>query len=435
MKKRLLSAVCVAVLFSCLFTVPSFAYFNRGAVTMQLGQTSVSVAEGKSVSVSVTVNPISEQQLPGCGMAECPQSCGNTGCLNEYGECTCGGTTYQTYYSSVKAVSGNSSVASASYANGTLTIRGVSAGTTNITVTGSMRQYTDASQTISVTVTSSGSGTSGASGGTQKTPAGGQSGAEDPDAAVVTQVPDDTQQEDSSGDGTDGSDGQTDRNGETGEEDGANGAAGSDSEVLTTKRGVYEIVTLGPDTDVKAHLQAAADNQRFVTFQKKQGENVEYSWTFDGKKLKEAGDLDGKAENLSLDLDISGEIPQEYRQQLNGTALYLRFDHEGELPAEAEMYVQVSSAFDDGESLKLYRCGGEDEAAEPAAEDITVENGYVTFGIDHCSSYILTDGDLSQQSGSFTAVILIIIAAVAAAAVVLFLLFRRKKQGQDKIFR
>ena len=82
MKKRLLSAVCVAVLFSCLFTVPSFAYFNRGAVTMQLGQTSVSVAEGKSVSVSVTVNPISEQQLPGCGMAECPQSCGNTGCLN-----------------------------------------------------------------------------------------------------------------------------------------------------------------------------------------------------------------------------------------------------------------------------------------------------------------------------------------------------------------
>ena len=95
------------------------------------------------------------------------------------------------------------------------------------------------------------------------------------------------------------------------------------------------------------------------------------------------------------------------------------------------MYVQVSSAFDDGESLKLYRCGGEDEAAEPAAEDITVENGYVTFGIDHCSSYILTDGDLSQQSGSFTAVILIIIAAVAAAAVVLF--FCSAGRSRDRI--
>ncbi len=423
MKKRLLSAVCVAVLFSCLFTVPSFAYFNRGTVTMQLGQTSVSVAEGRSVSVSVTVNPISEQQLPGCGMAECPQSCGNTGCLNEYGECTCGGTTYQTYYSSVKAVSGNSSVASASYANGTLTIRGVSAGTTNITVTGSMRQYTDASQTISVTVTSSGSGTSG---GTQETPSGSASGSgsseKDPDAAVVTQVTDDASQEDGTGDEAEG---QTDENGGTDEE---NGVSGSDSEVLTTKRGVYEIVTLGPDTDVKAHLQAAADNQRFVTFQKKQGENVEYSWTFDGKELKEAEDLD-------LNLDISDEIPQEYRQQLDGTAaLYLRFDHEGELPAEAEMYVQVSSVFDDGESLKLYRCGGEDGAAEPAAEDITVENGYVTFNIDHCSSYILTDGDLLQQSGSFNAVILIIIAAAVVVAVGLFLLFRRKKQGQDKIF-
>ena len=427
MKKRLLSAVCVAVLFSCLFTVPSFAYFNRGTVTMQLGQTSVSVAEGRSVSVSVTVNPISEQQLPGCDMAECPQSCGNTGCLNEYGECTCGGTTYQTYYSSVKAVSGNPSVASASYANGTLTIRGVSAGTTNITVTGSMRQYTDASQTISVTVTSdgsSGSKTSGTSGGVQKTPSGSRSSAKDPDAAVVTQVTDDTPQGDGTGDGADG---QTDGNGETGEENGTNGADGSGSEVLSTKRGVYEIVTLGPDTDVKAHLQAAADNQRFVTFQKKQGANVEYSWTFDGKELKEAEDLD-------LNLDISDEMPQEYRQQLSGAALYLSFDHEGKLPAEAEMYVQVSSAFDDGESLKLYRCGGEDGTAEPAAEDITVENGYVTFNIDHCSSYILTDGDLSQPSGSFTGVILMIIAAAVVVAVVLFLLFRRKKQGQDKIF-
>lgn len=420
MKKKIIPVVCIVLLLECIMTVPSFAYFNRGAVSMQLGQTSVSVQEGKSVSVSVTVNPISEQQLPGCGMPECPQSCGNTGCLNEYGECTCGGTTYQIYYSDVKAVSGNSSVASASYANGTLTIRGVSAGTTNITVTGSMRQYTDTSQTISVTVTSSGSKTSG---GTKETPSGGapgsESGAKDPDTAVVTQVTDDTPQEDGTGDGTEG---QTDENGET---DGKTGVSGSDSEVLTTKRGVYEIVTLGPDTDVKAHLQAAADNRRFVTFQKKQGANVEYSWTFDGKELKAAEDLD-------LNLDISDEIPQEYRQQLSGTAaLYLRFDHEGELPAEAEMYVKVSSAFDDGESLKLYRCGGE----EGTAEDITVENGYVTFNIDHCSSYILTDGELSQQSGSFTAVILIIIAAAAvAAAVVLFLLFRRKKQGQDKIF-
>ena len=240
----------------------------------------------------------------------------------------------------------------------------------------------------------------------------------------MTQVTDDTPQGDGTGDGADG---QTDGNGETGEENGTNGADGSGSEVLSTKRGVYEIVTLGPDTDVKAHLQAAADNQRFVTFQKKQGANVEYSWTFDGKELKEAEDLD-------LNLDISDEMPQEYRQQLSGAALYLSFDHEGKLPAEAEMYVQVSSAFDDGESLKLYRCGGEDGTAEPAAEDITVENGYVTFNIDHCSSYILTDGDLSQPSGSFTGVILMIIAAAVVVAVVLFLLFRRKKQGQDKIF-
>ena len=108
-RKKLLALLCAAALMQCLFTVPSFAYFNRGTVSMQLGQSSINLAAGKSASVSVTIDPIKEQQLPGCGMAECPQSCGNTGCLNEYGECTCGGTSYQTYYSGVKAVSGNSS--------------------------------------------------------------------------------------------------------------------------------------------------------------------------------------------------------------------------------------------------------------------------------------------------------------------------------------
>ena len=63
MKKRLLSAVCVAVLFSCLFTVPSFAYFNRGTVTMQLGRRASAWRKAEVCLSSVTVNPISEQQL------------------------------------------------------------------------------------------------------------------------------------------------------------------------------------------------------------------------------------------------------------------------------------------------------------------------------------------------------------------------------------
>lgn len=417
-KKKIIPVICIALLLQCIVTVPSFAYFNRGTVSMQLGQTNVSIPEGKSVSVSVTVDPIKEQQLPGCGMAECPQSCGNTGCLNEYGECTCGGTAYQTYYSSVKAVSGNSSVASASYANGTLTIRGVAAGKTNITVTGSMRQYTDCSRTVSVTVTSSGSP------GKAEQPAKGgtaAAGGDDPDGAVISDVKvsdeDELQGYGSDGSGDEGGAG----------EGGAEGAQpGEDSEILTTKRGTYEIVTLKTDTDVKAHLQAAADNQRFVTFQEKQGDNVNYSWTFDGRKIEAAEDID-------LSLDISEELPENYRAKIGGAnGLYLQFAHDGSLPAEAEMYVKVSSVFEDGRSLKLYLCSGDGATLE--AEDIAVENGYVTFDVDHCSSYVLTDGELSEGGSPVPVPLIVLIAAAAViiAAAVLLLIRRRKNAG--KIF-
>ena len=157
------------------------------------------------------------------------------GCLNEYGECTCGGTTYQTYYSSVKAVSGNSlrSLRLLRQRNADNTRRfgrhdkyhcyGKHAAVYRC-------QPDDLRDGHFLRLRNVRRIRRNAENAGRR-----QSGAEDPDAAVVTQVPDDTQQEDSSGDGTDGSDGQTDRNGETGEEDGANGAAVSDSEVLDDK--------------------------------------------------------------------------------------------------------------------------------------------------------------------------------------------------------
>ena len=139
-KMRFLALICAAISGAVSAGRAVFCVFQPGNGPRSC-QLAVSVAAGRSVSVSAAVDP-EEQQLPGCGMPECPQSCGNTVCLNEYGECTCGGTTYQTYYSDVKAVSGNSSVATVSYGGRNATRRGVSAGKTTVTVTGSMRQYT-----------------------------------------------------------------------------------------------------------------------------------------------------------------------------------------------------------------------------------------------------------------------------------------------------
>lgn len=287
-----------------------------------------------------------------------------------------------------------------------LTIKGMSAGKTTITVTGSMRQYISSTKTISVTVT-----TDSAGGGTQaqkKTKDSGGADGERQDGAKVTSV-DPTGDDAISGEDISGN--------SSAEQD---SSAADGSKVMETKRGVYEMVPLDENTDVKSYLQAALDHQRFVTFQQKTGENVEYSWTFDGTKLTEAEDID-------LSVDITTEIPEKIRKQIGGEdALFFDFSHEGNLPAEAEFYAGVSSVFRDGDVLTLYQWG-EDGNLEPAAEDISVENGYVTFSLDHCSSYVLTGASPAKGSintaaaAGIGAAVLIILAAGA--------LIIRKKRG------
>lgn len=116
--------------------------------------TKMAVALGMAFFLGATS---SSTQLPGCGMAECPQICGEKDCLNAKGECTCGGTTYDTYYADVSASSSDSSVAAATYSGGTLKIKAVGRGTVKITVTGSLRQHSDGKASLSVTVSSSSS--------------------------------------------------------------------------------------------------------------------------------------------------------------------------------------------------------------------------------------------------------------------------------------
>lgn len=146
--------ILAAVLIWVQCSVPAQAYFERGNVTVSVGKQSVTLEQGNSESVSVTLSPGSDRQLPGCGMAECPQSCGEKECLDENGECVCNGKTYKTYYAYASAASSNTSVATASYDNGVVTVKGVSAGTATITITASLRQYTSTSASIQVTVKS-----------------------------------------------------------------------------------------------------------------------------------------------------------------------------------------------------------------------------------------------------------------------------------------
>lgn len=150
--KRCLLLALVMAITGVMTCADSFAYFQRGSVNVYAGRGSVSVTQGSSASVSISFSPSSSRQLPGCGMAECPQICGEKDCLDANGECKCAGTVYQTYYPTASVSSSNTSVATASYSGGALYINGISPGSATITVRASLRQFSSTSTSINVTV-------------------------------------------------------------------------------------------------------------------------------------------------------------------------------------------------------------------------------------------------------------------------------------------
>ena len=118
-------------------------------MSVALGTTGVEVQAGATASVTVAITPASDDQTEGCGMPKCPQGCSDA-CADENGQCRCSGPDYKTYYSTAVASSSNASVAVATYSGGALTVYGKSEGEATITVRASLRQFTDAEDTLKV---------------------------------------------------------------------------------------------------------------------------------------------------------------------------------------------------------------------------------------------------------------------------------------------
>lgn len=151
-RKALCCAVSAAMALS-VTAVSSFAYIDRGDVEIG-GSDSYTLKVGETAELSVT--PYEEDHYPGCGMAECPEICGEKNCIvevNGHTECVCNGTDLVTYNAEVTAESSDSEVADVSYdGSGSVVITAKAAGEAEISVTAKFREYNDASKTVSVTV-------------------------------------------------------------------------------------------------------------------------------------------------------------------------------------------------------------------------------------------------------------------------------------------
>ena len=162
MKKslRFTGIVSAVMLLAGTFAVPSFAFIERGDVKID-GESSYTLEVGGKAELSIT--PYMEEHLPGCGMSDCPSSCGEKGCITigptGQQECTCGGTEYKPYEATVNADSSNDSVAEAKYDEaGNVVITAKGAGTAEVNITAEFREYNSAEKTVKVTVKGSDSG-------------------------------------------------------------------------------------------------------------------------------------------------------------------------------------------------------------------------------------------------------------------------------------
>lgn len=418
LKRKLCLVLAAGMVWVTAAAVPSFAYFNRGSVMLSLGQSKVTLAAGASASVSVSIDPIREDQLPGCGMAECPQACGNTGCLNENGECTCAGTEYKTYTSSVSVSSSAPSVASVSYSGGSLTVKGISPGSAVITVTGSMRQYTDASVTLNVSVTGGSAGSSPA-----EIPGGKTAPRQEPaEGLQVTEIGTNTAVEPDA-QGSSGTAVQPPENFE------------NMGELRNTKKGLYRIVELSDSTDTAACFAKAAEEKSHLMLQKKKGNNVAWSWTFDAQSADPA-----LTAAFSPDLVLSSQMPESAGSLSGGSSVCtVKFQGGGRLPGPAQLYLNVSEYFPEHAQISLYTAApaAGETAYVKSDQTLAAENGYVSFTIEEAADCILTEGKLLKAESSWSAAGSIPwlpagIGALAAAAAGAGCFYFRKKQKDNR---
>lgn len=401
-------AIVIAGTITC---TDSFAYFHRGNVNVSVGRGSVSLTQGGSASVSVSFSPSSSRQLPGCGMAECPQICGEKDCLDSNGECTSNGKTYKTYYPSASVSSSNTSVATASYGGGAVYINAISPGSATITITASLRQFSSTSKSISVTVSPKATQATQAAKATQAK--NGQAAAKPVDKAAASKK-NSKESESTSRETTDQSE---------------------ESRTMDSDRGKIKFIQIPEGKTGKDALEEIKGSKDYVDFQKKdEADTILYAWEFIGTDVNDARDMD-------LNLSFSTKAFEGCSYGTEKDSLYIKRGDAEALPGEASTSMMVSDWFSGKDPLYLYSFDGE-EGVSLLEEDLVLENGYVTshamFGA--ADKYILSTEKWSvekteaEAEGGMSPWIPIGIGVVIVAALAVIAVVRKRtlKLKEDK---
>ncbi|MEA4911290.1 MAG: cadherin-like beta sandwich domain-containing protein [Oscillospiraceae bacterium] len=142
-----------------------------------------------------------------------------------------------------------------------------------------------------------------------------------------------------------------------------------------------------------------------------------YSWSFAG------ADIGAAAADFNTTVNFSSLHKDQIDKLTNDKGcIYLDFSHSGALPAQSTVKIYVGDKYQDGSSAYVYYYNADTEKLELFAEDLTVSGGYVSFSMDHCSEYVITN---YKAGGAGLVVILIIVGVLLAAGAAVFILIQK----------
>lgn len=123
-----------------------------------------------------------------------------------------------------------------------------------------------------------------------------------------------------------------------------------------------------------------------------------YSWTFDGKTITDTSkgissfkiDIDAKSEDL--DEKSAADVKDIETTLKDVEKEVAHFENSGELPGTAS--IKIKTSLTDTEDLHVYYYNPADKTYELIDAKAPVVDGYVTFDINHCSDYVITNVDI-----------------------------------------
>ncbi|MEG2457840.1 MAG: hypothetical protein RSB41_03010 [Bacilli bacterium] len=161
--------------------------------------------------------------------------------------------------------------------------------------------------------------------------------------------------------------------------------------------------------------------------------DLSYSWTF--KKDSEYNK--SVKENLIINLDLGLNIDTNNSVEKIDNIItkkektVISFTHHVKLPTKATVRINVNDKYKDGEKLYLYYLNEETGNIEFIDKGINVQNGYVEFKIDHCSSYFLTASIVQEAVNNpkniNLVIIIMVVVVISLVAVTLFQSGRKRK--------